>query len=350
MIDRLQRDVPLAPYTTLQIGGLARYFLNARSVSDIQEADIWAEERSLPLFILGGGSNLLVSDNGFPGLVLKIDLKGTSIDNGKETLLLTAAAGEEWDLLVARTVAAGYAGLECLSGIPGSCGATPIQNVGAYGQEVSETILSVSVYDRLEKRQKTLSNTECGFGYRNSIFKQTDRYIVLSTTYRLKRGGSPAIRYPELSRYLYEHGISSPSLTDVREAVLTLRRRKSMVIDPSDPDSRSAGSFFVNPIVDTETVASIQKRYPEIPFFPAGEGRAKIPAAWLIEKSGFYKGYRRGRAAISSRHALALVNCGSCSASEILALKQEIEQGVETTFGIRLHPEPVLLGFNSSQE
>lgn len=349
MIERLQIDVPLAPYTTLQTGGSAKYLLTAENIQDIQEAHRWAEEHKLPLFILGGGSNLLVSDTGFPGLVLKIALKGTRIDNDAETVLLTAAAGEEWDPLVARTVGAGYAGLECLSGIPGSCGATPIQNVGAYGQEVSETILSVEVYDRLEKTQKTMLHAQCGFSYRNSIFKQTDRYIVLSVTYRLQMDRPPAIRYPELSHYLDEQGISKPNLMDVREAVLTLRRRKSMLIDPSDPNSRSAGSFFVNPIVDTETFESIRRRYPEIPSFPA-EGRIKLSAAWLIEHSGFHKGYRRGRAAISSRHALALVNCGECSASEILALKQEIERGVEATFGIRLQPEPVLLGFTPCQD
>ncbi len=347
---QLQRDVPLAPYTTLQIGGRAKYFLEAKSIDDVQQAHIWAEEQSLPLFVLGGGSNLLVSDNGFPGLVLKMSLKGTRVDSDRENLLLTVAAGEEWDLVVARTVATGCAGLECLSGIPGSCGATPIQNVGAYGQEVSETILHVSVYDRIEKAQKTLSHAECNFSYRSSIFKQTDRYIVLSVTYRLKRGGTPTIRYPELSSYLAEQGISNPKLIDVREAVLTLRRRKSMVIDQSDPDSRSAGSFFVNPKVTTETFEAIRKCYPEIPSFPAENGQVKIPAAWLIERSGFHKGYKHGRAAISSRHALALVNCGGCSSSEIVALKQKIEQGVEATFGIKLHTEPVLLGFNSFQE
>ncbi|MCS6883832.1 MAG: UDP-N-acetylmuramate dehydrogenase [Acidobacteriota bacterium] len=340
---KVLRDVPLAPLTTLQVGGRASYFAEATCTEEVLEAYTWARSQNLPLFPLGSGSNLLVSDDGFEGLVLKISLKGITVDEDDQYVTLTAAAGEVWDKLVAQSVDAGWAGIECLSGIPGSCGATPIQNVGAYGQEVCQTITCVSVYDKVEQKQKTLPNSECRFEYRSSIFKKTDRYVVLSVTYKLQKDSTPTITYPELKAQLTQQ----PTLKEVRAAVLALRRRKSMIVDATDINSRSAGSFFINPVVDASFADALRHRYPNLPTYPLGSA-VKLPAAWLIEQAGFKKGYRRSRAAISSNHALAIVNLGGATAAEIIALMKEIQDKVEQTFGIILQPEPVFLGFEPS--
>ncbi|QQS44890.1 MAG: UDP-N-acetylmuramate dehydrogenase [Acidobacteriota bacterium] len=348
----IKQFIKLAPFTTLQVGGPARWFAEIHNDRELIEALEFASRESLPVLILGGGSNLLISDAGFPGLVIRIDIRG--IEWGEEGGIVTAGAGEPWDAFVEAAVERNLAGIECLSGIPGLAGGTPIQNVGAYGQEVSRTIRSVRVYDRLDCRFLDMSNSDCGFGYRTSILNTTerDRFIVLSVTYGLEVNGQPRILYPDLQGYFADRS-EPPSLIDVRRAVLEIRRAKGMVIDPHDPDSRSAGSFFKNPIVSKEKFAAIEAicracgligQSENVPNFPAGGGEVKIPAAWLIEKAGFEKGYRRRRAAISSKHTLAIVNLGNATAAEILELAAEISDRVEAIFGIRLQPEPLITG------
>lgn len=349
---RLQHDVPLAPLTTIGIGGPARHFLRAESVADVIAAVEWAREQMLPLFILGGGSNLLISDAGFDGLVLQIDLRGTTIDDDGEFAVVRAAAGEPWDPFVAMTVAHALAGLECLSGIPGSAGATPIQNVGAYGQEVSETIAHVETFDRVGGTIVGFTNRECRFGYRSSLFKnvERERYIVLSVTFRLRRGGAATIKYPDVQRFLDERSIAAADLSGVREAVIAIRRKKGMVIDPNDPDTRSDGSFFMNPMIPAAELVPFLERARShggadvaIPHFPSGD-QVKLSAAWLIEHAGFTKGFRLGNAGLSSKHTLAVINLGSATAADVVALVRLIQKRVEERFGITIHPEPNFVG------
>ena len=339
----IQENVSLAPLTTLNIGGNARYFIKAETETTVVEAVEYAAEKNLRLFILGGGSNVLIADAGFDGIVLQIAPQGYSKLGTRNSQLTTIAAGEDWDEFVAYCVVNELAGVENLSGIPGRVGGTPVQNVGAYGQEVSETIENVRCFDRKTMSIVTLSNVDCGFSYRKSIFNSTmrDRYVVLSVTYKLKRGGQPKIVYKDLIEYFDGR---SPDLAETREAVLNIRRLKSMVIEPDDPNSKSAGSFFKNPVVSRSKLAELQMRNRAIPYFEFGDG-VKIPAAWLIEKAGFGKGFTHGRAGISSRHTLALINCGNASAAEIIELKELIQNAVENRFGIPLHPEPVFVGF-----
>jgi UDP-N-acetylmuramate dehydrogenase len=336
------RDLALAPYTTLRIGGPARWFAEAISEDDIQAGVAFSREHGLPLFILGGGSNLLVSDLGFPGLVLHIALRGATQHSGDS--LFSVAAGEPWDGFVAMTVAGGWAGLECLSGIPGTVGGTPVQNVGAYGQEVSQTITAVRAFDRQTQQFVTLTNSDCEFAYRRSIFNSTarERYIVSRVDYSLIKDGKPALNYDDLKRCF---GDRSPALAEVRTAVLAIRERKGMLIVPGQGDSLSAGSFFKNPVVPVaalQRIAEMLATQPEsIPRYPAGDGAVKVPAAWLLEQAGFRKGYVFGNAGISSRHTLALINRGGAKAADLIALRNKIVEAVEYRFGIHLEPEPV---------
>ena len=317
----------LAQLTTLRLGGPARELVEARSESEVIEA---ARGASL---ILAGGSNVVIADEGVPGTVARIVTRGVQRDGPR----LTVAAGEEWDPLVALCVAEDLQGFECLSGIPGSVGATPIQNVGAYGQEVAETVESVRVYDRQTARVEDMTPAQCGFVYRGSVFKYHDRRIVLSVTFRLNESPlSGPLRYAELARTLGVPIGGSAPLAEVREAVLALRRRKGMVIDPADPDSVSAGSFFTNPILEAVPDGA--------PAWPEPDGRVKTSAAWLIEQAGFHKGYGNGRVGISTKHTLALINRGGGTTAELMSLAHEIAAGVHDRFGIALHPEPVLVG------
>jgi len=374
----LQIHVPLAPLTTLKIGGPARFFVKAETERHAIEAFEFAKENNLELFVLGGGSNILVSDKGFDGLVLQIALKGISSgmkDEGERmnkelfgsdssliphpSSLITAQAGEDWDGFVRYCVDRNLAGIECLSGIPGFVGGTPVQNVGAYGQEVSETIVSVKCLDRSTGETLHLSNADCGFTYRTSIFNTSmrERFIVLSVTYALTQDGVPKIVYKDLVEHFSEKTTAGTrqdsrqdagvTLVEAREAVLKIRAAKSMVIDKNDPNSRSAGSFFKNPVVNKEKLAKISKKMviERVPNFPMDEENVKIPAAWLIEQSGFYKGFILGNVGISTNHTLAIINRGGASAAEILALKDLIQAEVEAKFGIRLRPEPVFVGF-----
>jgi UDP-N-acetylmuramate dehydrogenase len=342
---KIKEKVPLAPFTTLKVGGPARYFVCARTEDELIEALDHSERKGLDVFILGGGSNILVADSGFDGLVIQIALKG--IDPNVSEIV--ARAGEDWDEFVEYCVGQDLAGIECMSGIPGFIGGTPVQNVGAYGQEVSETIFSVRCYDREMKHIVDLANSDCGFSYRTSIFNTTDRdrYIVLAVTYDLQKGGEPKVAYKDLKEHFAGR---SPSLGEMREAVLKIRRAKSMVIDPTDINSQSAGSFFKNPVVDRQILEEIRVKhgYETVPSFPFGD-KVKIPAAWLIENSGFYKGFRQGNAGISQNHSLAIVNYGGATAAEIVELKNLIQQGVEAKFSIVLQPEPVFVGFDKQK-
>jgi UDP-N-acetylmuramate dehydrogenase len=339
---KILENVPLAPLTTLQVGGPARFFVEAVSENDVTEAFEYAKRDSLETFVLGGGSNVLVSDRGFEGLVVRNAIRGIT----QEDAVITAAAGEDWDEFVSFCVAKELAGIECLSGIPGFVGGTPVQNVGAYGQEVSETIESVRCFDRRSDEFVELPNEQCGFDYRKSVFNsdKRGRYVVISVTYRLSPGGEAKIVYKDLKDHF---GENRPTLLETRDAVLRIRRAKSMVIDPLDPNSRSAGSFFKNPIVAAELVEGIAEELmiQTVPHFRVNDTEVKIPAAWLIENAGFSRGFVHGNAGISSNHTLAIVNRGGAAASEIVSLKNLIQNAVLERFGIDLRPEPVFVGF-----
>lgn len=347
---QIRENIPLAPYTTLNVGGPARYFVEARSETEILEALSYARARGFPVFILGGGSNLVVSDAGWAGLVVKIAVGGIRTEDHDGKRLFIAGAGVDWDELVAHSVEQNCAGIECMSGIPGTVGGTPVQNVGAYGQEVAETTTLVRVIDRNSGEVRQLSNAECGFSYRTSIFNQhdKDRYIVCEVGYALMPGGRPRVEYADLKRYFVSRQ-SPPTLEEVREAVRAIRARKGMLITPNDNDCRSAGSFFKNPIISTaeyDRVAALpatQGQKP--PQFVAPDGQVKVSAAWLVERAGFSKGYSEGRVGISSKHTLAIVNRGGATAAEIVRFKEMVQDGVWNVFGIKLHPEPVLVGF-----
>ncbi len=346
----LQEHVPLAPLTTFRIGGPAQFFVEARTSTEVAEAVVFATSRDLPLFVLGGGSNLVVSDASWPGLVLKVSIPG--IERGPDhdgNAMFEVGAGEPWDRFVSHSVATYCAGVECLSGIPGNVGGTPVQNVGAYGQEVSETIESVEVFDRKHRQIRELCSEACGFAYRSSIFNTSERgrFIILRVTYALTHGGQPHLEYADLKRH-FEGRETSPNLAETREAVRHIRARKGMLIVEGDPDCRSAGSFFKNPVLTDEEHEALKKRAEAkrltIPSYPALEKSHKISAAWLVEHSGFARGYGFGHVGISSKHALAIVNRGNATAAEVLALKDQIQQRVEEIWGVRLEAEPVFVG------
>jgi len=334
---------PLAELTTLRLGGPARRHVEARTEAEIVAAVREARE---PLLVLAGGSNVVVADEGFPGTVVHVLTLGVE----RRGATVVAQAGEPWDPFVARCVADELAGVECLSGIPGSVGATPIQNVGAYGQEVSETVQRVRAYDRRADEVVELDNAACGFAYRTSVFKRTpDRWVVLAVTFALEEDPlSRPLRYVELARALGVPVGARAPLADVRAAVLELRRRKGMVVDDDDPDSVSVGSFFTNPILTPEAFAALERRVgPEarIPRFPEPDGRIKTSAAWLIERAGFARGHGDPlRVAISSKHTLALTNRGAGTTRELVGLAREIADGVRERFGVELEPEPVFVG------
>lgn len=355
-----REHMPLAPLTTLQVGGRARYFAEATTEVDAVAALMFARERRLPVFILGGGSNLLVSDAGFAGLVLKISTRGIDQTINGDIVTFSVAAGEDWDAFVAHAVAEDNAGIECLSGIPGTVGATPVQNVGAYGQEVAQTITSVEALDLASFRDFTsepvslhvqqLTNEECGFRYRASRFNTDERgrWLILRVVFELRRRGAPALRYPDLQKYFAGHS-SNPSLVEVREGVCEIRGRKGMLIRKGEQDAPSAGSFFRNPLVSQREFEGLSSRLAleglQLPSYPAGGDLRKLPAAWLVEHAGFGRGYEMGRVGISRKHSLAIVNRGGAAAAEIVALKNSIQSAVYAQFGIELETEPVLLGF-----
>ena len=340
---RIESDVPLAPKTTLGIGGPARRFACVTDAEQLQEA-LRSDDSVL---ILGGGSNIVIGDAGWDGLVVQIGMMGIDIKRGGDHAVVVAGAGENWDELVAQTIDEGLAGLECLSGIPGLVGATPMQNVGAYGQEVSDTIERVRVLDRRTGELVDFEPHACQFAYRTSVFKGRSRWVVVEVQFRLRRSGtSMPLRYPELARGLGLGEGGRAPLAVVREKVIALRRTKGMVIDPLDPECRSVGSFFMNPIVDKEALDMLEAKLDAamtIPLWPIEGGRTKLSAAWLIERAGFKKGYTVGRVGISKKHALAIVNRGGATASEVLALATQIQDRVRDKLGIELVPEPVIV-------
>jgi UDP-N-acetylmuramate dehydrogenase len=352
---RPREQVPLAGYSTLGVGGPARYFLEAREETDVLAALGWGASRGVPVRVLGGGSNLVVADAGVDALVVKLGLRGVTHREVAGGVEVTAAAGEPWDPLVARAVGQDWAGLECLSGIPGLVGATPIQNVGAYGQDVSQTIVAVRALDRSSGEVVTLDAGACGFAYRASAFKNRvpDRYLILSVTYRLVPGGAPAVRYAELARYLEARGLATPSLAEVRAAVLAIRRAKSMVLDDlGDENRRSCGSFFVNPVVPAADAARVEARAgdPAMPRWPERDGRVKLSAAWLIERAGFHRGETDGSVGLSTRHTLAVVAHAGATARDVVRFARQLRAGVEARFGVRLVPEPVFWGFERLED
>ena len=340
----IQENVPLAPLTTFQVGGPARWFARVTTEAEMLEALDWAQSQGIPSAALGGGSNLLVPDEGFPGLIIALALRGIALQGTQ----VAVAAGENWDELVSFAVAHDLAGMECLAGIPGSVGATPIQNVGAYGQEVSETIRSVRAYDRQHYCFVELTAAECRFRYRGSLFNADEpgRFLVTQVTFELRPAGEPELRYTDLKNF-FAGRASRPSLPEVAEAVRSIRRGKGMVLIPGDADTHSAGSYFKNAIVPMAELGDVAElsgySLSDIPRYPAQPGHAKLPAAWLVERAGFGKGFRLGRAGLSTRHTLALTNRGGATCADILSLEDHIRTGVLRTFGVLLEREPILL-------
>ena len=345
----IRHGVPLAPLTTLGLGGPAADFVEVQDEVALAEALGWADQRGRPIWILGGGSNVLISDEGLDGLVVRLSNRGLTVMEDGTRARLQIAAGEPWDEVVARAVASGLSGIECLSGIPGFAGATPIQNVGAYGQEIGDVLQNVRAYDRTAGTVVDLTPADCALSYRDSALRrEPDRWVVVQVELELAVGGAPEIRYAELQRSLRDGPITPAR---VRDTVLALRRGKSMVIDPSDPNRRSAGSFFTNPIVEPAVATAVEQRARArgllderaLPAWPVGD-RIKLAAGWLIEAAGFRKGMRRGAVGISSAHALALVHHGGGTTADLLGLAREIRDGVLDAFGVELRPEPVMLG------
>lgn len=347
----LREGVSLAERTTFGVGGPARFLVEARTVGEVQGALAFARTGGLPVVVLGGGSNVLVADRGLDAFVLRPTVGGTSIAAEGGRTIVRAGAGERWDTLVERTVAFGLAGVECLSGIPGDVGGAPIQNIGAYGQEVAETIVEVAAVDRASGEVVRFDRAACAFGYRDSAFKRAlaERFVVVEVAFALTPGGAPSLRYAELARTL--GGAERPSLASVRAAVIALRRSKSMVYDPADDNHRSAGSFFTNPTLDDGALAAFRARdgADGAPTFAADGGRTKLSAGWLIERAGFPRGSGRGRVGLSTKHALALVNRGGATAAELVAYAAEVRAAVRARFGVTLTPEPALLGFEPAE-
>jgi len=347
---------PLAPLTTLELGGQADWLIEASNVGEVREALRWAAEKSLPVSVLGGGSNVVVAGDGIRGLVLRVTNRGIDIEKRHDRRVLTAAAGEPWDDVVSAAVGEDLAGIECLSGIPGTAGATPIQNVGAYGQEVGAVIEDVRVLHRETLEERVLTPDECGFGYRSSVLRRPDNpYIVLELRFGLQEEGRPTLNYEQLAERF--SGAEPPGLAEVRAAVLDLRRSKSMVIDDDDPNRRNVGSFFVNPVVDEATLNDLIESARLLgvlgfddtpPAHEMGERLFKLSAGWLIEHAGYPRGCVRGRVGLSSKHALALINRGGATTEEFVAFATEIRRGVRSHLGIDLKPEPVFLGFDKT--
>lgn len=353
--------VPLAPLTTLELGGPARHFVEATDEATVAAVVAWATGRGLPLFVLGGGSNVVVADAGFDGVVLRMGLRGRRFESEGDRVLAHVAAGESWDAFVNDAVGRGLAGIECLAGIPGLVGATPIQNVGAYGQDVSETIRSVRALSRGTGQIVDLTSADCEFGYRDSMFKRRpDAYVVLGVTFALAPGGVPVVRYRELEDALAERTAPGvPRGLEVSQMVRTLRRKKSMVIDVDDPNRRSVGSFFTNPVLSSTDAANVVARVissgaarvsSDVPQFPAAGGQVKLSAGWLVERAGFPKGFRRGAVGVSSNHALALVHHGGGTSTELAALARDIRDAVAIRFGVTLVPEPIAVGMSWGAE
>lgn len=335
-----QENVALARFTTLGLGGPARWFAHVSRVEDVTSVSGWQRQ---PVFVLGGGSNLVVADEGFDGLVLRMAVGGMSATPLGDEVIVTAGAGEWWDGVVEFAVKQNLAGLECLSGIPGTVGGTPIQNVGAYGQEVATAIEWVAAFDRSSEAMVRLSAQDCRFSYRMSRFKREDagRFLITDVAFRLKRNAPATVAYPDLIDYFAQRNIARPGLQQVRDAVLQVRRRKGMVLDRDDPDTRSVGSFFMNPVVDR----AMFERIAAAPHYVMDNDAVKIPAAWLIQQSGFAAGRVEGAVGLSTKHPLAIINRGGATTREVLRFAYSIKRAVGERFGVNLRPEPVFVGF-----
>lgn len=354
MRNNFSENVLLSEFTTIKLGGNAKYFISCKSNEDIISGLKFASENNLPIQVLSGGSNIVFSDKGYDGLIIKIDIKGIELNEEGSNVYVNVKAGEEWDDVVKFCIERSLTGIECLSGIPGSTGATPVQNVGAYGQEVKDVLESVAAIDRRSMEIVTFKNADCNFGYRQSRFKNEDkdRYIITEVQLLFNKNNQPEIRYTELQKFIdskkyteREYSLKD-KLTQTRNAVLELRKGKSMLIDLNDPNSRSCGSFFMNPVLNEEDFKKFMERAEylnkvQIPVFRSGE-KYKISAAWLIENAGYYKGYIKGSVGISEKHSLALINING-NTKELLVLSEEIEKKVFEKSGIKLKKEPVIV-------
>lgn len=353
MNTNIKADIVLSDYTTIGLGGKAKYFLSCRTTDDICGALEFAKENKLTVQVLSGGSNIIFQDSGYDGLVLKIDLKGIEINEEENYVYIKVKSGENWDEFVRMTIDKSLSGAECMTGIPGSVGATPIQNVGAYGQEVKEIIHSVTAIDRNTLDTITYNNSDCRFDYRTSRFKtdDKDKHIITEVTFRFQKNKEPEIKYPELQKNIQSNidlnsGLNlKDKLTEIRKAVISLRKKKSMITDKSDPNSKSCGSFFMNPVLTSKEFAEfksiVEPVFKDFPFFKTGNDY-KIPAAWLVEQSGFYKGYIKEGAGISENHSLAIINRNG-SAKDVLSLASDIEKKVFEKFGLKFAKEPVVV-------
>ncbi len=335
---QIQENVALAPLTTMRAGGNARFFVQTKSSDEVREAFLWAGVRELPIFILGGGSNTLVPDHGFDGLVIKIEIKGITYENIPTGVRITVGAGEIWDDLVRDVVSRNLWGIENLSLIPGNVGGAVVQNIGAYGVEARETIFCVEAFDTLTMNIKTFSNKECAFGYRESIFKKNSHLVVISASFDLVRDGIPLTSYEEVKKYFNEKEIVIPTLMEIRDAIVEIRTAKMPA-----PPLGTAGSFFKNPIVSDDKFEDLKQQFPEIKAYPQGDGTVKISAAWLLDKVVNFRGVRRGEAGVHERQALIIVNYGNASTQEILALAGAMKREVKEKTGIDLEEEVVLL-------
>jgi UDP-N-acetylmuramate dehydrogenase len=347
---RIEADRPLASLTSMGVGGPSQYYTTVETTGELIRALAWANSRSLPIWILSGGSNIIVADEGVVGLVIDVCLRGVRYEAREgAAMLATAAAGEPWDPFVADTVSRGYSGLECLSGIPGRVGATPIQNVGAYGQDVSQSICHVLVLDRASGDIRQVESADCEFGYRTSRFKQLepDRFVVMAVCYELKLSPPVLSRHAELTRQLANQNANAATVQDVRDAVVSLRKSKSMLLDPADPCTRSCGSFFVNPVISSDRAEALRSRFvgETVPLYPQSAGAVKVAAAWLIEKAGFSRGYNDGSVGLSDKHSLALVARSGARACDVVRFARKIQTTVSDAFDIVLVPEPVFWGY-----
>jgi len=356
----IRENVTLAPYTTLGVGGPARFLVSVKHEEQVPEALDFARLHACPVFILGSGSNLLVSDAGFPGLIIRMEIRGIQPLDEENSEFVSVAAGEIWDNFVQRCVEQNLAGVECLSGIPGTVGGAPVQNIEAYGQEISDVILSIRSLDRDTNSIEELSGRDCDFGYRTSIFNTThrDRYIILKVAFSLRPYGKPRILYRDLEDY-FSGRSKTPNIGEVRRAVVSIRESKGMLLHQTETDIKSAGSFFKNPFLEHKQAVELENALRDkghltstdtLPQYESPSGKIKIPAAWLVERAGFVKGYTSGNVGISSRHALALVNNGGAHAGEFIDLMRQIQEKVHSEFGIDLLPEPTLLGFEKNVE
>jgi UDP-N-acetylmuramate dehydrogenase len=348
----VREHVPLHALCTLGVGGSARWFARADRREDVGAIHQWCADHDVPMFVLGGGSNLVVADEGFDGLVLSMAVTGVTMAKASGATIVSAGAGESWDQLVESVVGHGLSGVECLSGIPGTVGGTPIQNVGAYGQEVSSVIERVAAFDRTNAELIEMSAADCRFSYRMSRFKADDagRFIVCGVSYRLDHAKT-AVSYPDLAAELERRAVRDPLPLDIRDAVLTIRRRKGMVLDAGDPDTRSVGSFFMNPVVtldDRERIASLSGE--TVPGFTTADGRVKIPAAWLIERSGVRKGSGERTVGLSTKHPLAIVNRGGATSADVIAFAVKVKRAVLDWCGVWLRPEPVFVGLDQNED